>query len=97
MRKIVVSESDNKSAPIGYSWKFNNRTRGYSVRSSGGDMQTKHEDFSTLTEARNRARSIVRNGKAWAEVFRWAESSVGIKAVFIASYEVEIESGATVA
>ena len=96
-RKIVVSESDNKNLPSGYSWTFNGRTRGYSVRSGNGAMSVKRGDFRTLTEARKHARAMVRAGKAWSEVFRWAESGVGIRAVFIASYEVELESGSAVA
>lgn len=96
-RKITVDESYDKNPPAGYSWKFNGRARGYSVRSSNGPLSVKHEDFPSLTEARKHARAIVRGGLPWAEVFRWAESGTGIKKVFIASYEVEIESGSAIA
>lgn len=97
MRKITVTESDCKRLPKGMRWKPKG---GYSIRYSRHHIQTNWADgtthCNTLTEARKDAKSLVREGAAWAEIFRWAENGVSNKGVFICSYEVEEESGAAI-
>ena len=104
-RQITVTESPCKLLPTGMSWLDDYRKRtgsplgtdSYFVRSDAGGMRTQRDSFATLTEARRHARTIVRSGKGWAEIFRTAENFNACKDVWIASYEVETESGATVA
>lgn len=102
-RQITVTNNPAPALPAGLAWLKSYRTRTgsplgtneYYVRSDAGGMRTAREPVATLTEARALARRIVRGGKAWAEVFRIAESGVSSRDVWIASYEVETESGAT--
>ena len=107
-RKIECNESDIATTlPYGYQWLRAYRRKSgsplgtdeYMVRSrsDAGSMETRHDHCATLTEARKHAKAIVRNGKAWAEIFRWAENGQGMRKVFIASYEVALESGSEVA
>jgi len=100
-RTITVTNNPAPALPAGMAWLKSYRTRTgsplgtdeYYVRSDAGGMRTAREPVATLTEARALARRIVRDGKAWAEVFRVAESGTMDRDVWIASYEVEIESG----
>jgi hypothetical protein len=96
-RTISVTESDDKSLPKGMHWRTVGKPAhpDYMVRYDRGGMDVRHSHCASLTQARKEARAIVREGRAWAEVFRWAESGVSMRSVFIASYEVEIESGAS--
>jgi len=106
-RKITCTESDDKTCPKGYQWSRAYRLRTgspigltpeYMVRWDRGFAQTVGTTAcDTLTQARHEAGALVTEGRAWAEVFRWAENGTGIRPVFICSYEVETESGAAVA
>ena len=102
-RTITVTNNPAPALPEGMSWLKAYRTRAgsplgineYYVRWDAGSMNSARETAATLTEARTLARRIVRGGKAWAEVFRMAESGTMVRDVWIASYEVESESGAS--
>lgn len=80
-----------------YGHPLGGRTPEYMVRWDKGRMETGTSHCMTLTEARKEARALVAEGRAWAEVFRWAENAAGIRKVFICSYEVAVESGSEVA
>lgn len=97
-RTITVQESESKALPAGMRWRTIGAARhpDYMVRYDRGNLETGHSNYVSLTEARKAARSIVREGRAWAEVFRFAENGAAIKAVHMASYEVSWEAGAEV-
>ena len=61
----------------------------YQVRSDGQGLTTLFHDADTLTEARRIARARCK-ACGWAEVFRWAETGVMIKALLVAVYEREV-------
>ncbi len=97
-RKITITESDDKQLPKGMHWRRIGLAQhaDYQVRYDKGHLETGHTSCTSLTEARRTARSIVREGRAWAEVFRYAENGVSIKPVFICSSAAEVESASTV-
>ena len=61
----------------------------YQVRSDGQGLTTLFHDADTLTEARRIARARCK-ACGWAEVFRWSETGVMIKALLVAVYEREV-------
>lgn len=104
-RKIECVESDDKTCPKGMRWQrayrrrlnATDRTPEYMVRWDKGHLNTGTSHCDTLTQARKEARALVAEGRAWAEVFRWAENGVQMRRVHICSYEVAIECGSEVA
>lgn len=100
MRKITVTESDDKKCPKGFKWEEVAGKPSYLIRWSRNHIHTSWADGNThessLTAARKSARSLVQEGAAWAEVFRYAKNGVSLKPIFMCSYEVEVESGSAV-
>lgn len=96
-RKITV-QNENQQKPGAARWRKIGAAghADYMVRFDRGHMGTGHTHCDTLTEARKCARNIVKEGRAWAEVFRYWETGQAIGKAFICSYEVETESGAAV-
>jgi hypothetical protein len=102
MRQITIT-NDPETRPRGMTWRNIWRKKcpgvlgpNYTVRIDAAGMRHETKGADTLTQARRIARAAVRDGAAWAEVFRYAENGVSIKSVFVASYEVETESGSSV-
>lgn len=108
-RKITVTESDDKTCPQGMRWRSltrlpvpgcvtgRSRHPDYMVTWDKGRMEIGTSHCATLGQARKEARALVAEGRAWAEVFRWATNGTSAVKVFICSYEVETESGSAVA
>lgn len=98
-RRIITVDNDNQQAkPEGTQWRRIGLRQhpDYQVRWDRGNLNTGHTTCESLTQARREARALVREGRAWAEVFRYYESGLRIGKAFICSYEVEIESGSAV-
>jgi len=97
MRKITA-ENFNEPKPPHATWRRIGAKKhpDYMVRYDRGGLNVGHSHYGSLTLARKDARALVREGRAWAEVFRFWESGAQIGKAFIASYEVEIESGSSV-
>lgn len=88
--KIDITESPDKSCPRGMRWagRFTPGKAEYQIRVGNGHCESPIVEWvNTLTEARKKARASVRSGKAWAEVFRWAETGVSLRKVWICTYE----------
>ena len=90
LAKRVTVTNEPEALPKGLRWA--NRKDGkspYTVLSEAGGMDTRYDHCATLTDARKLARQLAKE-RGWAEVFRWAESGVQIRKVFVASYEREL-------
>lgn len=98
MKRKIVCNNFEQRPPAGMKWRRIGRPPhpDYNVRFDRGHMETGHTHCASLTEARRTAKAIVREGRAWAEVLRYAEDFNRIKSVLIASYEVEVESGSAI-
>lgn len=98
-RIIECTESDSKALPQGFKWRsaYTGRKGGdYMVRWDRGGMSTGTSHCNTLTQARKEAQELVKEGRAWAEVFRWAENGASMRSMFLCSYEVALECGSEV-
>jgi hypothetical protein len=87
--KKLTCEEYKHVKPAHLTWRKGGAA--YQVRSDAGNLNTRFEDFATLTEARRvaRKRAMV---CGWAEVFRWAESGVILRKIAICVYERELHA-----
>lgn len=87
-KRVTVTNAPEPKPPY-LKWAKRAGKNWYQVRSDAGAMSTRIDDAETLTEARRIARQRARVC-GWAEVFRWAESGVMLRKVFICSYDREV-------
>ena len=89
-KRITVTD-EPEALPRGLRWTTRKRDgkSPYMVRSDAGGMSTRTDHCDTLTEARKLARQRAKVC-GWAEVFRWAESGVQTRKMFVAAYEREL-------
>lgn len=87
-KKLTVDNA-REAKPDFMHW-VKNRPR-YQVRSDAGGLNTRIEDFRTLSEARKTAKMRARVS-AWAEIFQWAENGVSLKKFHVATYERELSA-----
>lgn len=85
--KNITVDNAREEKPASMVW-VKNRPR-YQVRSDAGGLNTKFDDFHTLSEARKMAKVRAR-ACGWAEIFQWAENGVILKEYHVATYGREL-------
>jgi hypothetical protein len=88
-RKITVTDEERELIPAGFRI-VKGRPR-YCIRSDGGSLTTRHEDATTLTEARRIARNRARDC-GWAEIFQWAETGTQLRRFLVSVYDREMKA-----
>lgn len=89
LKQKITVDNTREVKPDGYAWRKNKAQ--YQVRSDGGGMCTRFDDFPSLGEARKAAMARAR-ACGWAEVFRWAENGQSIKKYVVAIYDRELSA-----